>query len=112
MEYLRYGLTFPQIIPVIGFPSNIRPCLFRIMPMDQFAAQAEYDEKQLELLSVDDDKPNDEHRKHYLESLAESAEKEKKMNKLASTRRIEDISRRIWRHGSAPAFKNREIRKH
>ena len=74
----------------IHFPSNIRPCLFRIMPMDQFAAQAEYDEKQLELLSVDEDKPNDEHTKHYLKSLAESAEKEKKMNKLASARRIED----------------------
>ena len=58
--------------------------------MDQFAAQVEYDEKRLHLLSADGVHPDDERTKHYLESLAESAEKEKKMNKLASTRRIED----------------------
>ena len=34
------------------YPTNIRPCLFRVMPMGQYAAQSEYEEKRHELEDI------------------------------------------------------------
>ena len=62
----------------LEFPSNIRKCLFQMMPMGQYAAQSEYEEKKQELehlVGTDEDKDNNV--KDYLDSLRESAEKEK-----------------------------------
>eukprot|EP00943_MAST-04B_sp_MAST-4B-sp1_P009422 g9422.t1 len=95
----------------LEFPSNIRKCLFQVMPMGQYAAQSEYEEKKNELehlVGTDEDKDNNV--KDYLDSLQESAEKEKIMNVSANERRI--MEKEIVVYGAVIQLQHLKTRKY
>ena len=85
------------------FPKAIHQCLFQVVPMKQYAAQEEYDEKVAQLLMEGKSK-TDPDIKEYLEALKESADKEKMMNEDSNHRRM--VEGEIVRYGSTIQLKH------
>eukprot|EP00945_MAST-04E_sp_MAST-4E-sp1_P005254 g5254.t1 len=81
-----------------GYPFDMRKCLFRVVPMCQYAAQEEYKNKINQLDEEGRDK-TEKHIQEYMGVLNESSEKEIEMNKLSMERRINEGE--TVRYGSA-----------